>query len=331
MTTPVLQAVSFSAGLVVFLSALNGGLDYEVCHARLGDAGKVSQVMLHAVDADLIVFGASNAETGVSPAVLTRETGRTAYNLAVDGTSIEQYGALIREYLTYGRRSSLVIMVVSAFAFESHAAPTAPGEYYPHISNPFIYEAMARFDASDAWRARYVPFYRFVLYDDKYYKAALASLLGSPAVSTIAPRLAALATRVGGAPDESDHGFIAHAAHWGDWHDLGHMAECNVDPPVVALTRALIAEVAGLGHRTVVVFPPIEIEGIPKINCLPILSPVFAVLAEAGGLYLDYHQHAMSRDQRYFYNYTHLNAEGAEVFSTMLGKDLSRILEDERP
>jgi hypothetical protein len=34
----------------------------------------------------------------------------------------------------------------------------------------------------------------------------------------------------------------------------------------------------------------------------------------------------MGPDHRYFYNYTHLNAEGADVFSTMLGRDLRRLL-----
>ncbi len=333
MATPLAQTVSFCAGLVISLSALNGGLDYEVRHATRGDAGKVSQVMLHAVDAELVIFGASNAETGISPAVLTAETGRTAYNLAVDGTSVEQYDALLREYLTYGRRGSLVILVMSAFALQSHSAPTAPGEYYPHIYNPFVYESMARFDSTDAWRARYVPFYRFALYDDKYYKAALLSLIESPPVATVLPRLTELAIGFGGGPSRgNDRGFVPHATEWGNGHDLGQrMASCSVDEPVVELFRALIAEIRRFGHHTVVVFPPIEAEGATQIDCLPMLPPVFESLAGAGDSYLDYHEHAMGTDRRYFYNYTHLNADGAEVFSTILGKDISRTLNDERP
>ena len=38
----------------------------------------------------------------------------------------------------------------------------------------------------------------------------------------------------------------------------------------------------------------------------------------------------MGNDHRYFYNYTHLNADGAEFFSSILGKDLARILVEER-
>jgi hypothetical protein len=64
---------------------------------------------------------------------------------------------------------------------------------------------------------------------------------------------------------------------------------------------------------------------------LPQLPALFASLATPGNAYFDYHRHAMGSDNRYFYNYTHLNAEGAEQFSVMLSKDLTKFMAEARP
>jgi hypothetical protein len=315
------RASLFSAGLLAVLGTLNGTLEYGARHVTAGDAGKISQVMLHAAgaDADLVIFGASNAESGISPAVLQRVTGRTAVNLALDGTRVQQYGALVREYLRYGRRDATVVFAVNAFSFQVADLPTSPSWYYPHIDNPFVYEAMASFDPVLAWRARYVPFYGFVLHDHTYYKNAVLGLS---------------AALRGGALDS---GFTPRAMSWSEPVRTGHDGgtppkppapptpyHVHIDEPLVALYRSLIAAVDASGRGVLVVFPPITTES------LPLLLGLEAVLAElsrlAGGRYLDYHLSPMGGDHRYFYNFTHLNADGAEIFSTLLGRDLRSLL-----
>jgi hypothetical protein len=93
---------------------------------------------------------------------------------------------------------------------------------------------------------------------------------------------------------------------------------------MVAILGSLIAAIDASGQRVLVVFPPVTTEGIAL---LPGIEDVGAELSRlAGDRYLDYHRCSMSDDHRYFYNFTHLAAEGAEVFSTMLGRDLRRLL-----
>lgn len=305
------RAILFSGGLLAFLGALDGTLDYGARHVAAGDAGKISQVMLHAAGADagLVIFGASNAESGVSPVVLAEVTGRTAVNLALDGTGVQQYGALVREYLRYGRRDATVVLAMNPFSFEVPDLPTSPSWYYPHIDDPFVYEAMAAFDPSLAWRARNVPFYRFVLYDHTYYKSAALGLAAALRGSAL------------------DSGFTPRAEHWSESQSTVRRAPVpvRIEARSIALVRSLIAAIDASGRGVVVVFPPIAADGLPLI---PGADTVGAELSRLAGSdrYLDYHRDPMSDDHRYFYNFTHLNAEGAARFSTMLGSDLRRLL-----
>jgi hypothetical protein len=308
------RAILFSGGLLAVLGALSGTLEYGARHVATGDAGKISQVMLHAAsaDAELVIFGASNAETGISPAVLEKLTGRTAVNLAVDGTTTQQYGALVREYLRYGRRDATVILALSPFAFEPPPLPTSPSFYYPHIDNPFVYEAMAPFDPVIAWRARYVPFYGFVLHDHTYYKNAALGLAAALHGSAL------------------DGGFTPKAMRWSDVAAQMAPRPVHVVERMVGLLRSLIAAIDASGRRVLLVFPPVTTDGIPLLPGVEAVGAEFSGLA-GGERYLDYHRSPMSDDHRYFYNFTHLNAEGAEVFSTMLGRDLRRLLGGDGP
>lgn len=318
MLTPreVARAAAFTAGLVAVLGGLRGGLGYGARHVRRGDAGKISRVMGHAADPELAIFGASNAESGISPALLERATGRTAENLAVDGTGVAQYGALVRELLRYGRPGAHVILVMSPFALAAPALPTAPSWYYPHIGNPFVYEAMARFDATTAWRARHVPFYDFVVYDHTYYRNAVEGLRAAF-----------------GAPlDDPDRGFTPRGLRWDERLDAAGQRPfpCVIEAETVAVYRSLLAAIEASGRKAFVVFPPVQADAIRLLPGMEELVGIFASFAP-GDHYLDYHRDPMGTERRYFYNHTHLNVEGAERFSTMLGSDLDRVLRSEAP
>lgn len=313
---PLRHALAFTAGLVALLGGLSATLRWGARHATAGDAGKISQVVAHRIDVDLAVFGASNAETGISPAVLERETGKSAYNLALDGTGIEQFGALVRELSRYARPNATVILAVSAFALMNHDLPTSPSRYYPHLDNALIYESMAAFDPALTWRIRYVPFYDFVAYDHGYYKTAVEGLVG--------------ATRGSRLPD--DKGFTPQKMAWVERAGgATKKFDCTVDSRIVAMYRSVIAELESAGREVIIVFPPIQSEAPKGLAGLEVVGQAFASIAGTKHPYLDYRFHEMGREKRYFYNYTHLNAEGAEVFSTILGRDLAKILGSPRP
>jgi hypothetical protein len=308
------RAILFTGGLLAVLGGLSATLDHGARHAVAGDAGKISQVMLHVAgaDAELVVFGSSNAETGISPAVLEMTTGRTAVNLALDGTSPQQYAAVAREYLRYGRPDATVILTLTAFSLQTPELPTAPSSYYPHLANRFVYEAMAPFDPVVAWRALHVPFYGFVLHDHTYYKNALMGLV---------------ATRSGAVMDS---GFTPMSTTWDEWHatnQTGALA-CRVDEPTLALFSSLLAAIEASGRGVVLVFPPVTAEAIDALSGIEVAS---AAISRLHARYLDYHHDPMGGDHRWFYNHTHLNAAGAARFSAMLGRDLRRILDPSTP
>jgi hypothetical protein len=135
------------------------------------------------------------------------------------------------------------------------------------------------------------------------------------------------------ASQEDDlRGWVRHLERWGDFHDLtGALPRCDIDPAVVSLYRSLVGEMNRAGHRVAVVFPPVHAVSLPQLNCVAQLPPIFASLAPPGNTYLDYHRHPMGSEDRYFYNKTHLNAEGAEAFTALLGKDLVRFLGEQHP
>ena len=76
-------------------------LDFGVKSNTLDQTGKVNLVMKHDMDPNIVIFGSSVSEVGISPHIIEKITNRSCYNFSISGTRFKQYKCLIDEFNEY--------------------------------------------------------------------------------------------------------------------------------------------------------------------------------------------------------------------------------------
>jgi len=66
-----------------------------------GNIGKINAVMKHELDEDITVWGASTAYVHFDAPMISDSLNLSTFNMGIDGTNIDQYYGLLKEYLNY--------------------------------------------------------------------------------------------------------------------------------------------------------------------------------------------------------------------------------------
>ncbi|KAB2891963.1 MAG: hypothetical protein F9K32_02205 [Desulfobulbaceae bacterium] len=71
--------------------------------------GALSKLYSGTINSDIVIFGSSRTMLHLDPAIIAKNTGLSAYNLAKDGTNIYQSFFTLKEYLIYNSKPRLII------------------------------------------------------------------------------------------------------------------------------------------------------------------------------------------------------------------------------
>lgn len=298
----------FILGIALILYALNKLLITGVQHAEHAQTGKVSLLMNHSIDPQVMIFGASNGETGIDPQVIQKQTGKTVFNLSLDGTSVKQFGDLVKEFNDYSKNAEIVVFALGPFAFEKVALPSSLNRYYAWIDNHHLRRNLLLHEVSEFRKLKCVPFYGFVLYDSDFYKSSIdgwSRIVNHPVLSSA-----------------KDHqGWEPMNIEWGKNNSLASIetTALDVDSSVVGAYASLVRELNKKGRKVVFVLMPCQQEAMNHFINYGQFRKTVKDLSVGSNHCIDLSTDSLSLDKKYFYNYTHLNVEGAEAFSKVLG------------
>ena len=175
--SPLRRGVRFALPLVAALAALEQAARYGATHCYVHQAGKINLLMEHRVDPELAIFGASNGLTDLDAPAIEAATGERTFNFSVDGTPFVQYQALVRELAASYPTCRHVVLAETFMTFMGLPALRTPSRYLPSLDRESVYPVFREIDPALAFRARYVPFYSFIVADQDYYKASLRGYL----------------------------------------------------------------------------------------------------------------------------------------------------------
>lgn len=98
----------------------------------------------------------------------------------------------------------------------------------------------------------------------------------------------------------------------------------NIDQKSLKLFEQFIKECISTNTMLILVYTPEYIEGQNFVSNRKEVIDIYANLAKKYNiLFLDYSGDNMCKNKNLFYNSSHLNKEGAEIFSKKLAKDLN--------
>ncbi len=158
--------IFFFVALIGILWLSESYLKFSVKNHPEKTIEKVKYVINRELDVELSIWGSSTAEGNVNPSIIQDSVPLTMMNMGLDGTNIDQYFGLIREYLSYSQNSKYVIFVVDIHGgisdrdklYEVH-------KWVPFMKNQYVYESFLDIDFEPTFKTKYIPFYSLFLYD----------------------------------------------------------------------------------------------------------------------------------------------------------------------
>ncbi|MFD0962604.1 hypothetical protein [Pseudofulvibacter geojedonensis] len=115
---------------------------------------------------DYLFIGSSRVDNGIDPEIITSETGHSALNLGIQGGSVEDY-LLMLKLVEFCKIKTKKIFVQIDFSYNSNNySDIINSMLIPYIDDPFVYSELKR-RQPNAWFLRYIPFYKYMVFDYK--------------------------------------------------------------------------------------------------------------------------------------------------------------------
>jgi hypothetical protein len=309
------RAFLFCFLLVAILVIMEWVVDAGAEYSRYSHYYKINLIANHQADPAISCFGSSVGEVGLASRILEQKTGHTVYNFCLDGTRFMQYNGLIRELNEYSDNCALVVMAETFFSLSSVDRLTEVDRFIAHINNDNIYGSLHAIQPELSWKLRYVPFYKFIVARHSYYKASALGLRSKLEKAHW---------------DDSLKGYTPRNKEWeADQDYLNTIMEpipIEIDSAAVREYKKTLDALRKKGRKVLIIIPPIQENGLRLLPDLEAVRKTLASMQGEGVYFRDFSRSDLSYDKKYFYNNSHVNATGAEIFSARLATTIDSIM-----
>lgn len=267
-------------------------------------------------ETDLAVYGSSRALKHFNSPMMADSLGLSAYNFGIDGYNFHLQYFRHLQLLKYNPAPKYIVLSVDIFSFIKRKDLFNLQQFLPYMTSPTYRQDLY------AWTSSYEGFSR---YD---YYLPLVKFWGRREHLF---RAIKLLLKPESRPARRKQGFWAVDKAWnGDFERAKakmEKYEVEVNPQSLELFRQFITDCKKSGTQLIFVYSPEYYEGQEFIkNRDEVMQLLNGFAKEYSIPFLDYSQDPMCRDKSYFYNATHLNKQGADVFTAKFITDLKPYL-----
>ncbi len=252
------------------------------------------------INANTLIMGSSRAWVQFSPKILDSILHTNSYNIGINARTINSQRLRYDFYCSQNIKPNLIIQNIDFMSTISQKSQYAREQFFPYFSNRQFRDIMHYEDIT--WQEKYIPFYRycnldvFRQYQDTSYKV-------------------------------HEKGYIGVERTWdGTVFAQIDTIRFHCNDTLKSMFIDYVQKVKSDSIDIVFVYAPFYIETMNKVINLNEMYSTFDSIAKAYDVpILDYTYSYLSYDTTYFYNASHLNKQGAELFTTMLANDLDSL------
>ncbi|MFN1836124.1 hypothetical protein AB2B38_012740 [Balneola sp. MJW-20] len=264
------------------------------------------------IDSEVVVYGNSRAWVQFNPQIISDSTGYQAYNLGIDGHSFNIQYLRHKLFLKHNEKPEIILMSVDFSTFEKkpESYNYNYAQFLPYMLwNEDIKEYTQQFEGFD--RIEYsIPLVRYFGEFTHFLKAVSVRL----DEQSKSPR---------------EDGYKGIESEWNNDLKIAQrdQPKLNVaqDPKNIELFEKFLSECKEMNIEVVLVHAPMYNEAMEFIDNNDEILQIFTDIAERNDLvFLDYSDVDMNSNTNYFYNGTHLNAKGSNLFTSILMEDLKK-------
>lgn len=297
LTLGVLLAIAW--GLDVFLTR-------NLHHSEARMFNTYNALFSDTLQNDAVVMGSSRGQVQYSPAILDSILGVNSYNLSVDGRCIDAEIVMYNLYRKHVPKPKLIIQNID-FGTLQRSNGYEREQYSPYLSKDDLFKQIKESEGF-TWADRWIPLVRYAGYHEVIKEGLrMKNKLSKPTMYK---------------------GWVGRDEKWdGSAFDAISKVPFEVNPEAAEMFEEYLAQCKNEGVLVVMVFAPIFIGVTEKMDSVQLMFDTYQAYAEKYDCpVLNYTFDSLSYDTDYFYNATHLNKKGAELFSTKLALDLKELV-----
>jgi len=261
------------------------------------------------INADIAIYGSSRSWVHVSPEILEDSLRIKAYNFGIDALNFKFQYFRHQQYLKYNKKPNTIIISGDIFSFENE-----DGFYNHEQILPYMLWSKDYFKNKDS----------FSVYKNSDYLMPLVRYTGQ---TWDILRSIIVATNMENSSPKRINGYMGQNRKWtGELEtakkEIGSL-KIVVDKELLELFDLFLIECEKNNIKVIIAYSPEYIEGKSFIENREEIMNIWKSFADKHNLlYLDYTSDSICYNRDYFYNATHLNKTGSELFSAKLAGDI---------
>jgi hypothetical protein len=258
-------------------------------------------------------MGSSRAWVHINPISIMDSTGYSAYNIGLDGQKIPLQLARYNSLTKYNKEPKVIIYSLDLFMFNREKGIYTTEQFLPYLMyNSAIESSLITYHSFDYFDYR-IPLIRYTGQTDALLHTVKITLY----------------------PKSNKNGrvlgFLGMKKKWGNDFEvaksqMNHYSS-SVDSTIVDSFNSFLQNCQQKNIKIIFVYTPEFHEGQNFVQNRNIVMSQFYKLSKKYNIpFLDYSDDSISYNKDYFYNVSHLNAEGADLFSKKLASDIKRVI-----
>ena len=310
MQKHLIRTIVFVIIFIIFTAAADTFLTFRYRSFTYDEYDTLNKIWEGNLAAEIAILGTSRAQNHFYPPAITAVTNKTAFNFGLEGTGLEEQLLLLDFYLSRNQNPQILIISLDPYSFDERWLSNRPfheERYFPYIKDEIVLKHLKNKNGLRAYAWRYLPLFRYI--DMRRFKPI----------------------NVFNKKNRFEDGSLLIEKEWDETFEefikqYPKGITYTVNPVLVDALKQLIQKARDKDIEIVLVLTPTFAEEHQYENNRSEILGIYRTIANAFRIpFLDYSNHALSRDQYNFYNSQHLKKSAALEFSSILADDLLKL------
>lgn len=276
--------------------------------SEFGNLKEWRELLEGKINADVLIQGSSRAWVQYNPTIIDTVLSTNSFNLGMDGAPFDIQYLRFKAYLENNKAPKLIIQNVDLDLLDTQEEFFQKYQFLPFLNNKY-FENLLKNQELISFTDIYFPFMRY-LGQPKAVQIGFSEYLGITHYQT-----------------EKYKGYAARHDSWDDskFEQRKKRGKGNwkVNAEARRLFQHFIDECKDKNIKLVLVFAPIYYEITDLVVDFEASKQLYTSIANQNNItFLDYSLCEISYNKKFFYNMTHLNSMGSDLFSSKVCKDL---------
>lgn len=265
---------------------------------------------------DIAVYGSSRAWVHIDPIILKDSLGLEVYNFGIDGHNFWLQYFRHREFLKHNKKPRYVLLAVDIFSLQKRTDLYELEQFLPYMLwNSDIQKYTSSYIGYNTYDY-YIPMLRYAG-KASAVKQIFQSMCTAEPIANFRYK-----------------GFAAMDREWGSDLEQAQAErkayQIHIDTGSLYLFENFIQECKQKGIELLMVYTPEHIDGQRFVANRQELIELYKSMAHNYAIaFYDYSEHSICQDTKYFYNASHLNKKGANIFSKTLASDVKKQIQQQ--